>query len=78
MLGGVVSPVERELAHDVVVAGFDGGLVVLLVRAAPGLFDILLLEPVDEFVVDELDAVVGVEAGDGERETGVSPSPLPS
>lgn len=70
LLLGVVAPVERELAHDVVVPGFDGGLVVLPVRSAPGLFDVLVLEPVDELVVDGLGAVVGVEAGDGEREQG--------
>ena len=70
LLLGIVAPVEREPAHDVVVPGFDGGLVVLPVRAAPGLFDVLVLEPVDELVVDGLRAVVGVEAGDWEREQG--------
>lgn len=68
LLGGVVAPVERELPDDVVVTGLDGGLVVLLVRAAPGLLYVPLLQPVDELVVDELRAVVGVEAGDRERE----------
>ena len=70
LLLGVVAPVEREPAHDVVVPGLDGGLVVLPVRAAAGLLDVLVLEPVDELVVDGLRAVVGVEAGDREREQG--------
>ena len=74
LLLGVVSPVERELAHDVVVPGLDGGLVVLPVRAAAGLLDVLVLEPVDELVVDGLGAVVGVEAGDREREQGIARS----
>lgn len=74
LFGGVVSPVEREFSHDVVVPGLDGGLVVLPVRAAPGLFDVLVLEPVDELVVDGLRAVVGVEAGDGEGEQGIARS----
>lgn len=42
LFGGVVSPVEREFSHDVVVPGLDGGLVVLPVRAAAGLFDVLV------------------------------------
>ena len=70
LLLGVVAPVERVSPDGVVVPGFDGGLVVLPVRAAARLLDVLLLGPVDEFVVDELDAVVGVEAGDREREQG--------
>lgn len=74
LLLGVVAPVGRELAHDVVVPGLDGGLVVLPVRAAPGLLDVLVLEPVDELVVDGLRAVVGVEAGDGKGEQGIARS----
>lgn len=65
---------ERVFPDDVVVPGFDGGLVVLPVRAAARLLDVLSLEPVNELVVDGLDAVVGVEAGDREREQGIARS----
>ena len=70
LLVGVVAPVERELPDDVVVARLDGGLVVLAVRPASGLLDVPGEQVVDELVVDELGAVVRVEAGDGEREQG--------
>lgn len=60
--------VERVLAHDVVVAGFDGGLVVLPVGTAAGLLDVELLEVGDEVRVDGLAAVVVVVGADRERE----------
>ncbi len=58
LLLGVIAPVGRVFPDDVVVARLDRGLVVLPVRAAAGLFDVPLLQPVDQFVVDELGAVV--------------------
>jgi hypothetical protein len=69
LLAGVVAVVERVTAHDVVVLGFDGGLVVLHVRAGSGLLDAASGEPLDQIRVDELAAVVGVEHahGHGER-----------
>lgn len=66
--GEFVPVVERVFAYDVVVAGFDGGLVVLPVGAASGLLDVELLEVGDEVRVDELAAVVVVVGADRERE----------
>lgn len=63
-----VPVVERVPADDVVVAGLDGGLVVLAVGPAPGLFDVEGLQVGDELRVDELAAVVVVVGADRERQ----------
>lgn len=55
-------------ADDVVVARLDGGLVVLPVWPAPGLFHVDGLQVADEVQVDELAAVVVVVGADGERQ----------
>lgn len=68
LFGGVVAPVEGVLAHDMVVLGLDGRLVVLAIRPGAGLVDIAFLHPGRHLVVDELAAVVGVEADQRERE----------
>lgn len=55
-------------AHDVVVAGFYGGLVVLPAGAGAGLLDVPLPRPCDQVPVDELAAVVRVVGADAERQ----------
>lgn len=46
-----------------VVLRFDGGLIVLRIRACPGEEDLAVSGPVVEVVVDELGPVVEVESG---------------
>lgn len=60
--------VAHVAAHGEPVALLDVGLVVLAVAAATGEGDLFSPSPLDEGVVDELRAVVGVQALERERE----------
>ena len=65
---GAVAMVPDVAAEDGAIALLDIGLIVLAVGAAAGEPDALLATPRDEDVVEELPAIVGVEAPQGHRE----------
>ena len=59
---GVVALVAEDFAHMGPVFLFDMGVVVFFVRAPSGELDFLLITEGFEVVVDELRAVIGIDA----------------
>jgi len=61
--------ISNGFSYHIAVFLFDETIVVFTVRAAPGELDTVLDAPVKELVVDELPAVITVDAEHGERQS---------